>query len=108
MAARIGLAERLFEKFFYDFSLYRKYFADKIDYNRYVLLRHNFMLVSGYFAITTLPFPYKPAFPTMGMCPKGYEGTFVSEPDRDKALQMYKDWKAGKKPEPAAAAPATH
>lgn len=38
MAARIGLAERLFEKFFYDFSLYRKYFADKIDYNRYVLL----------------------------------------------------------------------
>ena len=25
----------------------------------------------------------------------GYEGTFVCEPDRKKALQMYKEWKAG-------------
>jgi hypothetical protein len=33
----------------------------------------------------------------------GYEGTFVCELDRDKALQMYRDYKAGKKPEPAAA-----
>lgn len=38
MAGRVGLAERLFEKFFYDFSLYRTYFADKMDYNRYVML----------------------------------------------------------------------
>ena len=33
----------------------------------------------------------------------GYENTFVCEPDHDKALQMYKDWKAGKKPEASAA-----
>jgi len=29
--------------------------------------------------------------------PAGYEGTFVCEPDRAKALQMYKEYKAGKK-----------
>jgi hypothetical protein len=28
----------------------------------------------------------------------GYEGTFVCEPDNHKALEMYKDWKSGKKP----------
>jgi hypothetical protein len=31
--------------------------------------------------------------------PAGYQGTFVCETDKAKALQMYKDWKAGKKPE---------
>lgn len=38
MAGRVGLAERLFEKFFYDFSLYKTHFAQKMDYNRYVVL----------------------------------------------------------------------
>lgn len=38
MAARVGLVERLAEKFFYDFSLYKQYFAHKMDYNRYVVL----------------------------------------------------------------------
>lgn len=28
----------------------------------------------------------------------GYEGTFVCEPDNHKALEMYKEWKSGKKP----------
>jgi hypothetical protein len=38
MAGRVGLAERLFEKFFYDFSMYKTHFAHKMDYNRYVAL----------------------------------------------------------------------
>jgi hypothetical protein len=31
----------------------------------------------------------------------GYEGTFVCEPDNHKALEMYKEWKSGKKPSTA-------
>jgi hypothetical protein len=27
----------------------------------------------------------------------GYDGTFVCEPDKHKALEMYKEWKYGKK-----------
>lgn len=98
MSAASRFVGRLAEKFFYDFSLYRTYFAEKMDYNRYVILRHNFLLVSGFYVLMTAPFPFKPAFPTMGLCPKGWEGTFVCEPDRKKALEMYKDWKAGKTP----------
>jgi hypothetical protein len=46
------------------------------------------------------------------MCPPGYQGTFVCEPDKRKAMQMYLEWKkTGKHPKPgdllpAAAAPA--
>lgn len=37
-----------------------------------------------------------------GLCapvsvPAGYQGTFVCEPDEHKALEMYKEWKYGKK-----------
>ena len=38
-------------------------------------------------------------------CHAGYKGTFVCEPDKAKALDMYKAWKAGVKFE---AAPAHH
>jgi hypothetical protein len=34
----VSLAGRLAERFFYDFSLYRMYFKDKMDFNRYVVL----------------------------------------------------------------------
>eukprot|EP00775_Hariotina_reticulata_P008218 gene8218-8410_t len=76
------LLRKLAEKYFYDFSLYRMYFADKMDYTRYVLLRHNLMLVGGFYTLMTVPFPFKAAFPTM---------------DRKKALEMYKEWRSGKK-----------
>lgn len=29
--------------------------------------------------------------------PAGYQNTFVCEPDEHKALEMYKEWKYGKK-----------
>jgi len=32
------LVDRLAEELLHDFSLYRTYFADKMDYTRYVLL----------------------------------------------------------------------
>lgn len=32
----------------------------------------------------------------------GWKGTFVCEPDKHKAMEMYKAWKAGTKYEPAA------
>lgn len=38
MAARVGVMEKLFEKFFYDFSMYKTHFAHKMDYQRYVQL----------------------------------------------------------------------
>jgi hypothetical protein len=34
---------------------------------------------------------------TWVICSAGYEGTFVCEPDRKKALEMYKEWRYGKK-----------
>ncbi|KAF8068391.1 hypothetical protein HT031_002080 [Scenedesmus sp. PABB004] len=102
MASLGKLASGLAERFFYDFSMYRTHFAHKMDYNRYVVLRHNFLLVGGFYFLMTAPFPFKPSFPTMGLCPKGYEGTFVCEKDDKKALAMYKDWKAGR-PTPASA-----
>lgn len=50
------------------------------------------------------------------MCPGGYEGTFVCEPDKHKALEMYREYRAtGKMPRAdaasaaaAAPAPAAH
>jgi hypothetical protein len=27
------------------------------------------------------------------MCPPGYQGTFVCEPDKRKAMEMYLEWK---------------
>jgi len=55
------------------------------------------MLVGGFYTLVLTTFPFKPAFPTMGLCPKGYEGTWVCEKDNEKALEMYKEWKEGKK-----------
>lgn len=34
----VSLAGRLAEKFFYDFSLYKMYFAEKMPYHKYVVL----------------------------------------------------------------------
>lgn len=39
------------------------------------------------------------------MCPPGYQGTFVCEPDKRKAMEMYLEWKkTGKLHAPKAAA----
>jgi hypothetical protein len=39
MASRGGsLAGKLFEKYFYDFSLYKMYFKDKMDFPKYVVM----------------------------------------------------------------------
>jgi hypothetical protein len=107
-ARSAGLVERLAEKFFYDFSLHRMYFP-AMPYPKYVALRHNFTIVGGFMFLLTAPFPFVPAFPTMGMCPAGWEGSFVCEPDKHKAIEMYKAYRAGAakaKPGPAAAAAA--
>lgn len=34
----VSLAGRLAEKFFYDFSLYKMYFKDKMPYEKYVAM----------------------------------------------------------------------
>lgn len=34
----VSLAGRLAEKFFYDFSMYKMYFAEKMPYQKYVVL----------------------------------------------------------------------
>ncbi|KIZ03466.1 F1F0 ATP synthase associated 12.0kDa protein [Monoraphidium neglectum] len=98
---------RLAEKFYYDFSLHKR-FLPNMAYNKYVALRHNLLITGGFFFILSVPFPFVPAFPTMGLCPKGWEGSFVCEPDKHKALDMYKAYRAGKKYEEPAAAPAHH
>jgi len=97
MSAAGGLAGKLWQRYFHDFSLYNKYFSNHIDYSKYVVIRHNLMLVGGFYTLVLTTFPFKPAFPTMGLCPKGYEGTWVCEKDNEKALEMYKEWKEGKK-----------
>jgi hypothetical protein len=38
MAAQQSLTRKLAEKFFYDFSLYKSYFSQHMDYGRYVAL----------------------------------------------------------------------
>jgi hypothetical protein len=43
------------------------------------------------------------------MCPPGWDGSFVCEPDKHKALDMYKAYREGRKyEEPAAGAAAHH
>lgn len=37
------------------------------------------------------------------MCPPGYQGTFVCEPDKRKAMEMYLEWKKTGKMHPPAA-----
>ncbi|GBF93936.1 F1F0 ATP synthase associated protein [Raphidocelis subcapitata] len=109
MSARApSMLGRLAEKFYYDFSLHKKYFPNT-PYNKYVVLRHNFTIVGGFMFLLTAPFPFVPAFPTMGMCPPGWDGSFVCEPDKHKALDMYKAYREGRKyEEPAAGAAAHH
>jgi hypothetical protein len=36
------------------------------------------------------------------MCPPGYQGTFVCEPDKRKAMEMYLEWKKTGKLHPPA------
>lgn len=35
---KVSLVGRLAERFFYDFSLYKMYFKDKMDFNSYIAL----------------------------------------------------------------------
>ena len=35
------------------------------------------------------------------MCPPGYQGTFVCEPDKRKAMEMYLEWKKTGKMHPS-------
>jgi len=42
-------------------------------------------------------FPLLTPRPLLPCLAAGYEGTFVCEPDKQKALEMYKEWKYGKK-----------
>eukprot|EP00877_Chromochloris_zofingiensis_P011897 jgi/Chrzof1/6961/Cz02g05180.t1 len=97
MSARIGIGEKILEKFWYDFSLYNRFLKGRLEWNQWVGVRHILFLVTGFYVVNTIGWPYNPPFPTMGLCPKGYEGTFVCEPDKNKALEMYKEWKYGKK-----------
>lgn len=99
MTATLGKA---FEKYFYETSLYDTYFHKFIkSRGQYIALRHVTFVALGLNALIYANFPFNPPFPTIGMCPKGWEGTWVCEPDKAKALEMYKEWKAGKKAEPA-------
>ena len=61
--------------------------------------RHVAYVTGGLMALINFNFPFSPSFPTIGMCPSGWKGTFVCEPDKTKALEMYKAYKAGKKTE---------
>jgi hypothetical protein len=38
MAAQQSLTRKMMEKFYYDFSLYKSYFSQHMDYSRYVAL----------------------------------------------------------------------
>ena len=52
---------------------------------------------------------HPPPAPPAGMCPPGWDGSFVCEPDKHKALDMYKAYREGRKyEEPAAGAAAHH
>lgn len=114
-------AGRIWERFYYDCSLYKAFFEPRgVPYQKYVVGRHVGLIVGGFFVLLHgMAMPMNPPFPTMGMCPPGYQGTFVCEPDKRKAMEMYLEWKktgklhppAGKAAEaalPAAAAAAAH
>eukprot|EP00198_Chlamydomonas_reinhardtii_P005266 XP_001694602.1 mitochondrial F1F0 ATP synthase associated 12.0 kDa protein [Chlamydomonas reinhardtii] len=99
MSAAIGqLLGKGFEKFFYDYSLYDSYFKQYIkSRGQYVALRHVAFVMVGINLLIDVNFPFNPPFPTIGMCPSGWKGTWVCETDKHKALEMYKEWKSGKK-----------
>lgn len=91
-----AFVSKAFEKYFYDFSMYDQVFYKFISSReQYVALRHVTYVTLGLMSLINFNFPFNPSFPTIGMCPSGWKGTFVCEPDKAKALEMYKAWKAG-------------
>lgn len=100
MAKTIG---KLWERFYYDFNAYdlfwNKYLKSK---TQYLMLRHVSVVTAGSLIPLSLNFPFNPPFPSLGMCPAGWKGTWVCEPDKHKAIHMYKEWKEGR------ASPASH
>mmetsp|Transcript_18430 Transcript_18430/g.39612 ORF Transcript_18430/g.39612 Transcript_18430/m.39612 type:complete len:105 (+) Transcript_18430:110-424(+) len=98
-----GFIGKAFEKYFYDFSLYDQVFNKYIkSRGQYVALRHVAYVSIGLMTLINVNFPFNPPFPTIGMCPSGWKGTFVCEPDKAKALEMYKAWKEGREYKAAA------
>eukprot|EP00798_Chlamydomonas_sp_ICE-L_P007252 gene7252-363_t len=89
---------KAFERYFYDFSLHDVWAKQFIkDKGMYIGVRHVATCTVGLMGLIYFNFPFKPPFPTIGMCPSGWKGTWVCEPDAHKAMAMYKDWKAGVK-----------
>mmetsp|Transcript_8769 Transcript_8769/g.23564 ORF Transcript_8769/g.23564 Transcript_8769/m.23564 type:complete len:102 (-) Transcript_8769:338-643(-) len=92
------------ERYFYDFSLHESVPAIKQaipSRGQYLALRHIGFCTIGLWGLINAFFPFNPPFPTIGMCPSGWKGTWVCEADKHKALEMYKEWKTGVKAEHA-------
>ncbi|KAL6757370.1 mitochondrial F1F0 ATP synthase associated protein [Haematococcus lacustris] len=91
-------AAKAFERYFYDFSLHelwaKQYVKSK---GQYIALRHVAFCTVGLVGLIDTFFPFNPPFPTIGMCPNGWKGTWVCEADKHKAMEMYTEWKSGKK-----------
>nr|6RD4_9 Chain 9, Mitochondrial ATP synthase subunit ASA9 [Polytomella sp. Pringsheim 198.80]6RD5_9 Chain 9, Mitochondrial ATP synthase subunit ASA9 [Polytomella sp. Pringsheim 198.80]6RD7_9 Chain 9, ASA-9: Polytomella F-ATP synthase associated subunit 9 [Polytomella sp. Pringsheim 198.80]6RD8_9 Chain 9, ASA-9: Polytomella F-ATP synthase associated subunit 9 [Polytomella sp. Pringsheim 198.80]6RD9_9 Chain 9, ASA-9: Polytomella F-ATP synthase associated subunit 9 [Polytomella sp. Pringsheim 198.80]6R len=86
---------KAFEKYFYDFSAYEQFGLNRFlsSKGQYVALRHVGFVMVGVNVLLAANFPFNPPFPTIGMCPAGWEGTWVCQADKAKALEMYKEWK---------------
>ncbi|PNH01186.1 hypothetical protein TSOC_012945, partial [Tetrabaena socialis] len=60
------IAGKAFEKYFYDFSLYDKYFKQYIkSRGQYVMLRHVAFVMVGVNLLIDVNFPFNPPFPTI-------------------------------------------
>ncbi|KAG1669628.1 hypothetical protein FOA52_010788 [Chlamydomonas sp. UWO 241] len=90
MATASGFVGKAFEKYFFEFSMYDKVFHKYVSSREsYVALRHVAFCSAGIMGLINFNFPFTPSFPTIGMCPSGWKGTFVCESDKGKALDMY-------------------
>ena len=89
---------KAFERYFYDFSMHsgaiKQYVPSRTNY---LMMRHLTFTAVGLMGLIYVNFPFNPPFPTIGMCPNGWKGTWVCESDKHKAMEMYKEWKTGVK-----------
>eukprot|EP00199_Chlamydomonas_sp_CCMP681_P003928 CAMPEP_0119109516 /NCGR_PEP_ID=MMETSP1180-20130426/19110_1 /TAXON_ID=3052 ORGANISM="Chlamydomonas cf sp, Strain CCMP681" /NCGR_SAMPLE_ID=MMETSP1180 /ASSEMBLY_ACC=CAM_ASM_000741 /LENGTH=97 /DNA_ID=CAMNT_0007095305 /DNA_START=35 /DNA_END=331 /DNA_ORIENTATION=- len=89
-------AAKAFERYFYDFSLHPAVSKFVPSKGQYIALRHVTFCAVGLMGLINFNFPFNPPFPTIGMCPSGWKGTWVCEADKHKAMEMYTEWKTGK------------